>query len=109
MNPTSPSQQRSTSGFVYVAPGQPDVDEAHSSVGSLRKHNPGVRVCLITDRSPQSDAFDDVVRVENPSFSFADKLLMVQSPYKRSVFLDTDTLILGDLRELFELLDTHQL
>jgi hypothetical protein len=96
-----------TEGFVYVATGEKYVAEAVRSVRSLRQHNPGARVCLITDRDPPPDGFDDVLPVAEPVFGFRDKLQMSRSPYDRTIFLDTDTLIRGDLGSLFRLLDTH--
>jgi hypothetical protein len=94
---------------VYVATGEKYRQEAVRSVRSLREHNPGVRVCLVSDREPPPGLFDDLLAIPKPAFGFADKLQMVRSPYDRSVFLDSDTLIVGDVRDLFRLVEAHDL
>ena len=103
---TTPSAD-SSAGFVYVATGEKYMNEAIRSVRSLRVHNPGVRVCLLADRDPPPGLFDDVLPIKNPAFGFLDKLQMIRVPYERAVFLDTDTFIIGDIRDLFRLLDVH--
>ncbi len=96
-------------GFLYVATGNKYLAEAVRSARSLRESNPGIRVCILTNLDPPAGLFDDVLILPNPACGFADKLEMVRSPYERTVFLDTDTLIVGDIRELFRLLDGHDL
>jgi hypothetical protein len=99
----------SSAGFVYVATGEKYMNEAVRSVRSLREHNPGIRVCLLADRDPPSGLFDDIISIPKPAFGFADKLHMVRAPYQRAVFLDTDTLIVGDISGLFRLLEFHDI
>lgn len=96
-----------TRGFVYVATGPRYLAEAIQAVQSLRRHNPDTRVCLVADALPPNGLFDDVIRLENPTYSFADKLAMDRAPYDQVIYLDTDTLILADIRDLFDLLDHH--
>jgi hypothetical protein len=99
----------SSEGFLYVATGEKYVAEAVRAVGPLRRHNPGVRVGLIADREPPPGLFDDVLRIDKPLYGMGDKLQMARTPYQRTVFLDTDTLVLGDLRGLFRLLEGYDL
>ena len=66
----------------------------------------------MTDQAPEDKTlFDDVVVVEpeRVSFSPLDKLLALYCPYERAVFLDTDTWIVGELIELFDILNGFEL
>lgn len=92
-------------GFVYVATGDSYREEAARSAAGLRALHPRDRICLVTDRAEGPAFWDDLIVLERPSFGFADKLAMRLAPYERSVFLDTDTTVVGDLSELFALLE----
>jgi hypothetical protein len=95
-----------TRGVVYVATSGPLLQEAEHSVASLRRHNPGLPVLLVTHQPPPApELWDAVHLLESPSFSSKDKLHMSASPWERTLFLDTDTLVFAPLDEVFELLD----
>ncbi|MBD2491108.1 glycosyltransferase [Aulosira sp. FACHB-615] len=103
---------KSGNGFVYVATGQGYRDEALKSADTLKRSQPGAKICLVTDKAPQKQTlFDDVVVVEseNVTFSPLDKTLAVRCPYERVVFLDTDTSVVGELKELFEILNGFEI
>ncbi|GCL44095.1 hypothetical protein NIES80_38190 [Dolichospermum planctonicum] len=99
-------------GFVYVATGEGYVREALVAISSLRQHHPSSKVCLVTDKQPKdSSLFDDVIVVdpENVLFSPVDKLLATLCPYKKAIFLDTDTFVVDNLEELFRILDCFEI
>ncbi len=98
-------------GFVYVATGPGYIDEARRSAESLRRHHPGLPICLITDQSVVSvGAFSEVRAPIRPAeHKPIDKLLAYEAPYDRCVFLDTDTRVFGDLTPLFAVLDRFDL
>ncbi len=102
-DPSLPS--RPGNGVVYTATGQRFVDEAARSAASCRLHNPRLPIALVTDaNSRAADLFDPVIRVGNARMGIADKLEMQRAPFERVLFLDTDTLVLGPLDEVFDLL-----
>lgn len=98
--------------MIYVACGAVFRAEAARSLASLRVSNPGLPVRLLTDAPPESGAGDwDGVEVD-PSLAGRGnraKLHMDRAPWARCLFLDTDTLITGDLGEGFALLDRFDL
>jgi hypothetical protein len=103
---------KSGNGFVYVATGEGYRQEAVKSLASLKKCHPTANVCLVTDLATTDTAqFDEVVVAEpnQVSFSPLDKLLAVLCPYERAIFLDTDTMVVGELNELFGVLDRFEL
>lgn len=99
-------------GFVYVATGSNYVAEAFVSAQSLRDHMPTAAVVLITDLEPTKEilsAFDQILIRTDVRRQPIDKLLCWEAPFERCIFLDTDTLVGGDLSELFSLLDRFDL
>lgn len=92
-------------GALYVATGQEYVDEAVKSARTLKNHN-DIDVGLIADREPDDDLFNYVDVHPDRGGGFADKIeLMAESPFKRTVYLDTDIYVTGNLEGLFDLLD----
>lgn len=103
-NPRWPAETKPVSGVVYVATGAAYVQEARDATVRLKKFNPGLPVCLVTDQPSEPAFWDELVLIENPHFGFRDKVLMGLCPFERFLFLDTDTTVLADIAELFELL-----
>lgn len=95
-------------GVIFVATGRKFADEAAASRESLRRHMPSLPVILWTDAANDSlrAAFDEVRLVENPEHSFADKVApLLESPFEKTLFLDTDTEVCEPLEDLFLMLD----
>ncbi|MEO6054679.1 MAG: hypothetical protein ABIP97_11755 [Chthoniobacterales bacterium] len=94
-------------GILYVATGERYVAEAMQSARSAKRQMPDIPICLFTDKRPAStDAFDEIRIIENPRHFFADKVQpMLDSPYERTLFLDTDTLVCHSVEDVFQLLD----
>lgn len=97
-------------GAVYVATGENCRQQAIRSATSLKKHNPSLPVTLFSDVLIEEYCFDEVWRLEGCSFSYLDKISpLAESPYERTLFLDSDTFVCGSIGELFPLLDRFQL
>lgn len=93
-------------GFVTVATG----DEKYYKMAadlylSYKGRGKGeYPFAIICDReNSYTDVFDDVVLVENFRKSTVDKLLMKNSPYEESIFMDTDILVLENIDDLWEI------
>lgn len=94
-------------GCVYIATGREYIDEAFRALSSLREQMPDVAVCCFTD-DPEYAAqkFPHVERIEQPYRNFLEKIPpLSRTPYERTIFLDTDTVITGNISDLFDLLD----
>lgn len=92
-------------GFVFIAVGERYLREAAVAVAQLRRTNPGARVCLIANQLGGEKFWDDFIQHPDPEFSFRDKLALRLCPYERFVYLDTDVHVVGDLSEVFQLLE----
>ncbi|MBO4230891.1 MAG: hypothetical protein J5886_04365, partial [Bacteroidales bacterium] len=94
-------------GFVTMATGKEEYYIlARNLLSSYKLHNPDpLPFAIICDRENAfTKDFDDVVILDNPSFSFLDKLRLVDlSPYDESIFIDADSLVCRDLGGLWDI------
>jgi hypothetical protein len=97
-------------GFVYVVNTEGYLSEALTSYASLKQAMPAAKVAIIT----HPDLFlsiEEIIWV--PLVSSYDgpivKVEMVRSPFLRTIYLDSDTLVLGSLDDLFELMEAFDL
>lgn len=99
-----------TRGFVTVATGRLKYYRmAHALLLSYRlaSENP-LPFAILTDRKNRyTDAFDDVVLLEDAHHSYMDKLeLLTYAPYDENLFIDSDCLAFGDLNRLWSCFDS---
>ena len=95
-----------TNGIIYVATGTDYVDLACQSAASLRASNPDLPADLFTDDLNRAglDVFDTVHSVpRNHARAKLDCLSL--SRFDRTLFLDADTLVVGDLGDVWDIAD----
>jgi hypothetical protein len=113
--------EKHVSGYLYVVAGQKYIDEAIISAGSLRHVNPDAHITIIADREVRGDLFDQtIVRpMENRSLreeslydqawkeglTFRVKHIYNESPYEKTLFIDSDTYFYDGCEGIFDLLD----
>lgn len=96
-------------GILYVASGAKFRDEAFVSARSVKSAWPDVSLAIITDQPVDAGIFD-IVRIVPMQGDNIDKVRHVaQTPFERTILLDTDTYCLGAFPELFDLLDRFKL
>lgn len=102
--------RRSECGVIYVAVGEQCAAEAGQSLESLRQSNPGLTVMLLTDAQPKEPQKWDILEVDASLRGQRNraKLQMDRAPWERCLFLDSDTLVVGDLMQGFALLDRFE-
>ncbi len=101
-------------GVVYVATGEKFVTEALISVRSVKKQMPGLPIALFTDLQDlvghPPEGVDAVFHLTQVTNSCLDKMYpLVDSPYDRTLFLDTDTYLCDRVDELFDVLDHYDI
>lgn len=99
-------------GIIYVATGRKYRLEANGSASSVRKVMPDANITIYTDIQADLDTklFDAIEILGTPAYSFFDKITpLCDSPYQRTLFLDTDTIVLDPVYELFDVLDQFDL
>lgn len=95
-------------GVIYYAAGPEYVEQALRSAESLQRHN-DLSVTIYTDQSVDSPHVDSVVTISPGEYPFYDRInYFKQTPYDKTLYLDTDTYVAGDLAPVFEILDRFE-
>lgn len=94
-------------GFVYVTFGDKFLKEAAESANRVKRiHN--YPILLITDQEVADyitrEAFDEVI-IRDFKHEYSDKIFMKESPFDKTIFLDSDTIVQQSMDPLFEMLD----
>jgi hypothetical protein len=93
-------------GVLYIATKPEFVAEAQESAVSLTDHNPDLNVTLFTTEPYELDVFDQVQTFDDlPSVKRAKLFLLSETPYKKTLYLDSDTYIAGDISPVYSLLE----
>jgi len=99
-----------STGFLYIATGEEFVEEAILSARTVDEHHPGIPISLMTDQTVDNTVFDSVIRLDDPERGFADQIqCMSETPYDRTIYLDTDIYADGNVKSMFELLDNFDI
>lgn len=95
-------------GALYIAFGFSYVAEAIMSIKSLKLHMPQLPVMLMTDRAEQLGELRGVeVKLVKPSHVRAKIDFIADSPFEKTLYLDSDTLINHSLQDIFDLLQVY--
>jgi hypothetical protein len=93
-------------GVIYLAIGQRCFREAQLSAVTLIRHNSDQQVTIFSDQ-PEGEVPVEYSFISANRSPFKLKIeAMKRSPYARTVFLDSDTIVCGSLRRLFETLQS---
>lgn len=100
-------------GFLYIASGEEYFKEAEYSAKSLRKQMPNAHISIITNENYFAEIFDDIIKIDFENSKKLDwkqglsmKILGLQhTPYKKTLFIDTDTFFADNCEEVFEILN----
>lgn len=92
-------------GVIYYAAGSEYADQALCSAKSLKQHN-DLSVTVYTDQSVDRTHVDSTVTISPGKHPFYDRInYFKQTPYQKTLYLDTDTYVAADIGAVFELLD----
>lgn len=96
-----------SNGVIYSAVGDRYIREALQSVESLKKVSPELHTTIFTSERVNSKYFDNEIAIDSESLhpKLQKIAALMESPYDKTVFLDTDTYICDELSEVFVLLD----
>jgi hypothetical protein len=117
-------ETQSTYRVVYVATGERHIREAADSLRSLWHHHPSIQATMYVDAPSRTHVLEwglrnlltsglcEIRSHPSPTYSWADKPLALsghRANEERTLFLDTDTRVCGNLMEMFALLDAFEL
>ncbi len=94
-------------GVLLIATGDRHIEEAIQAVSRIKFHLQNRPISLVTDQ-PNSiplGIFEAVYTHPNPTISYRDKIPpLIDLPYARTLFLDTDVELLTPINDLYEIL-----
>jgi len=95
-------------GVVYCAMGRRHLDMAIRSYRSAVAYSKGLEATLVTDMDYKPMPGISVVRVPSDTPNrYIKTSIGTVSPYDKSLFLDADTLVVGDVTPMADLLDEY--
>lgn len=94
-----------TKGIYYIAFEKKYVDEAIHSARSIKK-NSRLPLAICCDRIEDTSPFD-IVRIINPRHVRAKVDYLRETPFDYTLYLDSDTEVLEDITECFQLLEKY--
>jgi len=99
-------------GILYVATGRRCLEEACENARYSRRVMPDIPLSLTTDTleiPAPPDLFDRINLLENPSYSYRDKILGLQHlPFDTTLFLDSDAKIIHPISSIASLHEIYQ-
>ena len=95
-------------GVLYIATGKKYIEASSESARSVKQHCDLPTHLFCDDPDWAGASFDSVETIEHPHRRSKVDLLL-QSPFERTLFLDSDTRVVADISGLFELLDRFDL
>jgi hypothetical protein len=110
--PPDPMERRDRpdAGIVYVATGSKYIAEALVSARSARAVMPSIPITIFSDSPLESPHDVENVVISDPIFGYGDKVkYLSKTPYDKTLFLDTDTMMVDGVLECFRLLDRFDL
>lgn len=109
-------KSRGSLGYLYVATGNTFIEEAERSAQSLLKLQPGAEICLVCDQPYAGNIFHNVVQHRlvcqegHKKYGYLYKISgLLQSPFDKTLYIDTDTYFTDNCAELFTLLNYFDL
>lgn len=90
-------------GVLYIAFGDKYIEQAEKSALSLRKVQ-SAHITIFCDRDISSPMFD-VVRKVHPEHNRAKVDFIKETPYVKTIYLDSDIKIIRNISEIFEILE----
>jgi len=93
-------------GVIYSAFGENARMQALLSIQTLKRNNPNIEICVVTDDSQvfRNDV-NQTIQAENDPYGRETKLAIDKlSPFKHTLYMDADTRVHGKIDYLFECL-----
>lgn len=102
-------------GVLFITAGKRYIDSAIRSAHTIRKHSPELGIHLYAnwdeytfDFANNPYPFDSVSQIDNPHRRSKIDFLP-ETPFEKTLYLDSDTAITADITEMFDLLDRFDL
>lgn len=93
-------------GIVYIAVGAAYVRDAERSARTAKRQHPDLPICLFSD-VPSSDGVFDIKREITSPHRRSKLDCIINTPFRNTLYLDSDTRVVGEIAEPFGLLGRY--
>lgn len=90
-------------GILYIVFNESFVKEMLNSARSVRIHNPDLKICVMSNFEFESDDVDYYIKIK-PNHIRAKVDFICHSPFKETLYLDSDTIINKNIEDTFDVL-----
>ena len=97
-----------SNGFLFAATGPRFRAAAVEAARGLRQHCPEIAIDLVTDAPPDENIFDEIRLLKGP-VKFPKVQAMLGSRFAQTIYLDADIRVVGDISDIFDVLDRFDL
>ena len=91
-------------GILYIAFGDRFLKEFEYSIKTVKKVHPNLSITLFTDK-PYRNKYIDNVEIKNMNAIRVKQKYLLDSPYDNTLYMDSDTGVVGNIEEIFGLMD----
>jgi hypothetical protein len=96
-------------GILFLAKGSDFIADAHQSAQRIRSVMPDTPISIFTNEEIDAPYFDNII-IDDSEFTLCDKpIALEQSPYDKTIYIDTDTYLKEDISEIFDILDAFEM
>lgn len=97
-------------GVIYIATGEEFIGEVETSAEQLNRVMPDLDISLFSDQPPETEVINNHIEIEDPEYDFIDKISRLkETPYDRTLYLDSDVYVNEPIPEVFEILDRFEM
>ena len=95
-------------GVLYIAFNENFLKEALISAESVKKHCPDMNITIYSDIEVSSKYVDNYAKI-SPKHIRSKVDFIHTTPYEKTIFLDSDTIIDHDISEMFDILEKYDM
>jgi len=93
-----------TNGILYIAFGDRFLKEVEYSISTVKKIHPNLSITLFTDKPYRNKNIDSII-LKNLKGTRVKQQYLLDSPYENTLYMDSDTSVVGEIEEIFGLPD----
>jgi len=93
-----------TNGILYIAFGDRFLKEVEYSISTVKKIHPNLSITLFTDKPYSNKNINNII-LKNLKGARVKQQYLLDSPYENTLYMDSDTSVVGEIEEIFGLMD----
>jgi len=91
-------------GVLYIAFNDVFIKECLFSIESFKRYHSDIPVALFTNKNIKNENID-ILKIITPNHIRSKVDYIMQSPFEKTLYLDSDTVIVHNILDMFEILD----